>query len=163
MLSARAQLIPQLSKILVDKISNKSRVSPYRSRLIGERAPSVKKRLADEEKRQQCQQDGHTGDRYRAHHCQQQLVTLPRRPPSHALGGRGETLKAFFLADGKRWKMDGRLRKILAISRMYILNPCHCVGGRVQRYLSKTSRFTKSRVALKYSTESLKAKQIYKA
>lgn len=141
-MSARAQLIPQLSKILVEEISNKSRVSPYRSRLVGERAPSVKKRLADEEKRQQCQQDGHTGDSYRANHCHQQLVTLPRRPPSHTLGGRGETLKAFFLADEKRWKMDGRLREILAINRMYTVllswvNPCPCVGGQVHCHLRK--------------------------
>lgn len=63
-------------------------VRPYRSRLVGERAPPVEQCLADEEKNQQRQQDSHTGDRYRAHHRHQQLVTVPSRPPSHTLGGR---------------------------------------------------------------------------
>lgn len=62
---------------------------PHRSRLVGEGSPSVEQRLADEEKSQQRQQDGHAGDGYRAHYCHQQLVTVPCRPPSHALGGWG--------------------------------------------------------------------------
>lgn len=69
--------------------------SPYRSRLVGERAPSVQQRLADEEKGQQSQQYGHTGNCHRANDCHQQLVTVPIRPPSHTLGGRGQALEAF--------------------------------------------------------------------
>lgn len=65
------------------------RLSPHRSRLVGEGAPPVEQRFADEEKSQQCQQDGHTGDGNRAHHGHQQLVTVSCGPPSHTLGGRG--------------------------------------------------------------------------
>lgn len=38
------------------------KVRPYRSGLVGERAATIKQRLADEEQSQKCQQDCHTGD-----------------------------------------------------------------------------------------------------
>lgn len=62
---------------------------PHRTRLVGEGSSTVEQRLADEEQSKQCQQDGHTGDGYRAHHRHQQLVTVTWRPSGYTLGGWG--------------------------------------------------------------------------
>lgn len=78
-------------------------VHPYRSGLVGEGASTVQQHLADEEESQQCQQDRDTGNSYWAHHCHQQLVTVPSRPPSYSLSGRDQVLEAC-LAERKKCK-----------------------------------------------------------